>query len=418
MTEEEKKLQEKALLETITSKVKEEIKGFATEKQISDAVEAVKSDLLSKIGDVEAIKASVKEIEDAAIKQGEIISMLKGNSNDKSNTTVVDAIVNKFTELKINSFKDLKSIKDEVLEIKANITTSLYNGTASRTQEISPVRFIPTRPFAFIGQGISGGTIGNGKSILMWTPATYTSNAGYAGEGTNTVTENAAAATEKTRLMAKISAKQYITAETFEDLPQFAQRLQEQLSTNSMLFLDQEIWSGDGADGGALTQHVYGIKSQGCTAFDVSIVDKVEKANIGDLVDACSTQAKLSLHDVNTVWMNPKTVQKLRTTKDTDGQYIINRFTTGEMMLGGLRVIENTGIGANEMLVGNAAAIQLWIKRNLEMKLVQIGTDAEVDRYTAILFARAQCLVEDEDKKALIYVSDISASLLALTAGA
>ena len=306
----------------------------------------------------------------------------------------------------------------EGIELKANIDTSGYSGTVSRTQEVSPVRMPNLRPLAFIPY-IGGGQVTGGKSILLWTPASYTSNAGYAGEGSNSITENAGAATEKTRLMAKISAKQYLTSETFEDLPQFAQRLQEQMNSNSMLFLDSEIFGGNGADGGAYTQHIYGIKTQGMTAFNTSAAIPVQKANVSDLVDACATQAEIAFHTVDTVWMHPSLANKLRRTKDSLGQYLINKLVTGEEVMGGLKVIRTVAIGVNELLVANARAIQLWIKRNMTLRIGQFSqTDIENDRYTAILFTRAQCLVEDEDKKAVIFVSDVTAALAAIDSGA
>jgi hypothetical protein len=92
---------------------------------------------------------------------------------------------------------------------------------------------------------------------------------------------------------------------------------------------------------------------------------------------------------------------------------------TGELVLGGLRVIESVAIGVNEMLVGNAGVIQLWTKRNMTMRIGQFdAVDVETDRFTAILFTRAQCLVEDEDKKAVIFVSDVTAALAAIDKGA
>jgi len=210
----------------------------------------------------------------------------------------------------------------------------------------------------------------------------------------------------------------YFNAEIIEDLPQFAQRLQEQMNANSMLFLDSEIFGGIGADGGAHTQKIYGIKTQGCTAFDAASANQIEKANISDLVDACATQAKIALHTVDTVWMHPKMVNKLRRTKDSTGQYIVNMLITGELVMGGLKVVESIAIGVNELLVAEARILQLWIKRNMTLKVGQFGTDIEVDRYTAILFTRAQCLVEDEDKKGVIYVSDVAAAVAAIDSGA
>ena len=117
---------------------------------------------------------------------------------------------------------------------------------------------------------------------------------------------------------------------------------------------------------------------------------------------------------VNTVWMHPKTANKLRRTKDTTGQYIINKLLTGEEVMGGLRIIRSEGIGADQLLVANASLIQLWVKRSLNIKIGQFGNDVLNDNYTAVLFFRAQCLVEDDEKKGVIFVPSVSAALAAI----
>lgn len=385
------------------------------------------SEIKSEIAEIKELasnaelKSQVQELEDNFTAK---INELKEASNTEVKSdallTPSGAILAKLEELDIKSYKDLQAYEEKSkalskgLEIKADITTGSVTGDVSRTQEVSQVKFPRLRPLAFLGN-VFQGTVANAKSIIMWTPGTYTANTGYAGEGANTVTENAATAQENYRKMAKISAKQYITTETFEDLPQFAQRLESQLTMNAQLFADTEILSGDGNDA-TEPNHFYGIIGQGSTAFDAGSAAKVTAPNEADLVDACATQAEIAQYMVNTVWMHPTLANKLRRTKDTTGQYVVNQLITGEEVIGGLRVIRSTAIGANAMLVADAAMIQVWIKRNLELKIGQYSeSDVENDRYTSILFMRGQCLVEDEDKKAVVYVADVEAALTAIT---
>jgi len=340
----------------------------------------------------------------------------KGAKSEDLFISPATAFLNLLEQKGVKTFTDFLKVKDDFkdgIEVKADpIVTGDYTGTISRTQEASAVKFPPVRPFAFLPY-VRTGTVSNGKSLIMWTPASYTANTGYAGESTNTVPENQASATEKTRKMAKISAVQYMSAETFEDLPQFAQRLQEQLSSNANLFVDARILSGDGDDS-TNPNHIYGLITQGSTEFDAVNAEPVFKPNVSDLVDACATQAEIDKYIVNTVWMHPKTANKLRRTKDTTGQYIINKLLTGEEVMGGLRVIRSEGIGADQLLVANASLIQLWVKRSLNIKIGQFGNDVLNDNYTAVLFFRAQCLVEDDEKKGVIFVPSVSAALAAI----
>jgi hypothetical protein len=102
---------------------------------------------------------------------------------------------------------------------------------------------------------------------------------------------------------------------------------------------------------------------------------------------------------------------KLQRTKDTTGQYIINKLIDGTMVMGGLRV-ETTellgGVAADEMIVGRKASIQLWIKQNLSAEFERV---AKSDSWNLYVYARQQMLVEDEDIKSLIYVDNVAAAL-------
>lgn len=350
-------------------------------------------------GELEALKTAMLEIESKVARK-----------SSESRKSVAEAILDTLKEKGVNNYADLKKLKDQEIELKADnqIATSVYTGDVSRTQEVAPVMFPRLRPTAFLGQpGIRTGVVESGKSILLWTVGAYTSNAGYVGEFTAIADGNAATGTEKTRKMAKLGARQIITQETMEDLPQFAQRVQAKLMETIQLKFDELVLAGLGNDSTKPTE-VYGLKTAQMTAFDSTKVFPVENPNVADLVDACATQAELNQYKTNTVWMNPKLANKLRRSKDNTGQYIINQLLTGELVMGGHRVITNTGIGANEMIVGDAAAIQIWFKRNFTMKLED---KPDLDAMAMYIYLRAQVLVEDEDIKGLIYVEDVTTAL-------
>lgn len=355
-------------------------------------------------GELEALKTAMLEIESKVAR--------KSSERRKS---VAEAILDTLKEKGVNNYADLKKLKDQEIELKADnqIATSVYTGNVSRTQEVAPVMFPRLRPTAFLGQpGIRTGVVESGKSILLWTVGAYTSNAGYVGEFTAIADGNAATGTEKTRKMAKLGARQIITQETMEDLPQFAQRVQAKLMETIQLKFDELVLAGLGNDSTKPTE-VYGLKTAQMTAFDSTKVFTVVDPNVADLVDACATQAELEQYKTNTVWMNPKLANKLRRTKDSTGQYIVNQLITGELVMGGHRVITNTGIGANEMIVGDAAAIQIWFKRNFTMKLED---KPDLDAMAMYIYLRAQVLVEDDDIKGLIYVADVDTALQAIAA--
>ena len=398
----------KALQDALTE-FKSQLPAGLTKSEMEAEVKALETRLAEQF-DAAELKSELGKVKNALIALEEKANKPAASMERKS---LADAIVETLEQKGIKNLAAAREMKGDI-EVKADneFTTASQTGTIMRTQEVSPVSFPRVRPYAFLRQpGIRTGVVESDKSVLLWTPAAYTSNAGYVGQFTAIADGNQATATEKTRGMAKLGARQIMTRETFEDLSQFAQRVQAKLMESIELKFDELILSGAGNDGTKPTE-VYGLKTAQMTAFDSTKVDKVLSANIADLVDACATQAELTLYKTNTVWMNPKMANKLRRTKDTIGQYVVAQLITGELVMGGHRVITNTGIGVNEMIVGDIAAIQLWFKRNFMMRFED---KPDLDAVAMYVYLRAQVLVEDEDIKGLIYVSDVAAALELIT---
>lgn len=392
-----------------------ESKGIdATEvkKMLADNQEAIKTELAK-----EAVSmVELKTLENDLLKR--INDATKNVIEVKSSSSLVEMVAEKLRSLEIKSAADLRKLKQGFdFELKDAVLTTDYTGYVTRSKVVGDPKFAPVTPNAFLGvPGITGGTVEGGKSVLVWVTGSYTSNAGYVGEGNAASTDDAATGVEKSRLMAKVSAKLPMSVETFEDLPQFAQRLVDQLLRKVNYFVDGEIYAGDGADGGANAQHIYGVKGQ-ATAFDhVGYGAVYSKATILDLIDACSVQAEVAGFKVNTVRLHPKTASKLRRTKDASGQPIVQQLVDGSPSIGGLRLITTSKVAEAEMLVTDDTLIQVWTKRNMDLKVGQFGLDTEKDLYSAILFARYQCLVEDTDKPGVILVADIDTAIASIDA--
>ena len=361
--------------------------------------------------EIDTLKGIVADLEEKSSKGG-----------SEKNMGIAEAVKAFFVEKGITSVEKAKPFAGQEFELKADnpISNTSYTGNYSRTQAVADVRFPAERPKAFLDKGIRVGIIENGKNILLWTTGSFTEVVGYAGElddittGGTEVAGSSAAATDKTRKTAKIAARMILSEEVFEDLGQFGQRAEQKLVEKVDLWLDQKIWDGDGNDSTA-TGHIYGAKTQGITAFDSANANKVAKPNESDLVDACATQAEESYFKTNTVWMSAKLANKLRRTKDVNGQYIVNQLIDGTEVMGGHRVIRTPLMqngSTQSMLVGDASLIQLWMKRNVSTEIIR---NAKKDCYEMYLYARCQELVEDEDKKGLIYVADVAAALTAIT---
>lgn len=396
-----------------------------------------------------SIQENVKQLI-AAAKDGELLTelktLLKGDGDkvkgfadliplmqkqlDEQNIAIQKAQFAKSVEEEVSLEKSIKQLFDSkefkdakaggfksknVFQIKA--ATSDITGTVNMTNQRLQVKFNPERALAFMPY-LNVGVIGNDKNRVLWVEGAYTSNVGYVGEGTGQSTADTGTAVEKTRAMCKVSAKLPLTAELLEDADYVASAFRMKMQEKAMLFTDLEVYAGDGNDS-TQPNHIYGIKGH-ATAYNSTTTGSaglVEKANIGDLVDDMILQAELSeQRGLNILWMNPKDFARFRRAKDNDGQYLFVKDVNGNYTISGLNVVRSTAVTANTMTIADSGKIQLWWKRNMEVKFSQMnGTDFVDDTYTAVLFLRNQVVVEAPDKTALIHVADINASIAAIT---
>jgi len=400
-----------------------EVEFKAALKEYSDQMkanqEAMKTASEAKAAELKAEFDALKESLKAAQDQFDsyITEQKKAAKvgSEKDDLPLYDAMKQLIASDEFKAAKAAKFAGNKVFSIKA--ATSDITGTVNRTVQRLNINFAPDRALAFLPY-LNVGYIGQDKSRVLWVEGAYTSNVGYVAEGTGSATADTGTATEKSRGMAKISAKLPLTAELLEDADYIASAFKMKMQEKAMVYVDGQAYTGDGSDSPNPT-HIYGIQGH-ATAFSAAtagVTNAVKEANIGDLIDACVLQAEKSeQRGLNVVWINPSDFFALKKTKDANGQYLFVKDVNGSYTINGLQVIKSSAVTANTLLVADTAKIQLWWKRNPEVKFSQMnGTDFIDDAYTAVMFLRAQIVVETQDKTALIYVSDITAELANIT---
>lgn len=364
---------------------------------------------------IDTMEVARKEMQKQLDEQN--IAIQKGAFKKEDENVSLEKSIRDLFESK--EFKDAKASGFKTksqFQIKA--ATTDITGTVNMTNQRLQVKFNPERALAFMPY-LNVGVIGNEKNRVLWVEGAYTSNVGYVGEGTGQANADTGTAAEKTRAMAKVSAKLPLTAELLEDAEYVASAFRMKMQEKAMLFTDLECYAGDGSDG-VNPNHIYGIKGHATAYSSVTTgsAAKIEKANIGDLVDDMILQAEISeQRGLNVLWINPKDFARFRYAKDLNGQYLFVKDVNGNYTISGLSVVKSTAVTVNTMTIADSAKIQLWWKRNMEVKFSQMnGTDFVDDAYTAVLFMRNQVVVEAQDKTALIHVADITAAIAAIAA--
>jgi len=338
----------------------------------------------------------------------EIKALKKNEAETKTFVQEIDRIL-KDPETKAAFDKGgMKGLEGKSFEMK--VDTTAFVGDVTRTQSKPGANYAREQRLT-VTPLFSVVPMDQDKSRMLWVEGAYTSNVGYVGEGAAIGTDDTGAEEEKTRELAKISAKIKFTAEMFEDRSAFAARLQNKLMFNSEKFINTNLISGDGNDA-TQKKHIYGLITQGSTAFAAGdLANAYKDANIDDLAAAINVQA--DEYTPNYVLMNKLTVAKYSRHKDTTGQYVI-REVNGQKMLGGMMIVESYAMANDTMLAVDDSTLELWLKRGMEFKIGQEASDLSTDNYTAVVFWRGQALVEGPDKAGNIYVADIDAALIAL----
>ena len=393
-----------------------------------------------KAADIEALKSQI-----AGIKTGMTAEELKNDPTIKKLDDTINDLNGKIEAMSKKGGAPTMELKDaikEVLEkeeVKSIFTsnkaagmqtfelkaaTSDVTGTIAVTDMKKDINFPRLRALSFLPT-LPQGMVGTDKNRIGWIEGTYTSNVGYVGEATAQTTADAMAAVEKTRAMAKASAKIKVTKEMTTDYSYIASKLQNKMLTKGLLFLDKELWSGDGNDSTA-ANHIYGLKGH-ATAFSATksglalsiqtptVVDVIESARLQCAVIDAANLTDAGGYTPNVLFINPVTMSKIRLAKGTDGNYLVNRLADGTLTLNGLTIIESNAVEVNELMVMDSSVAEVYFKQNPEIQIGQEATDLTQDQYTIVMFLRAQLVVEGPDKLGLVLVSDIAAAITALT---
>ena len=230
------------------------------------------------------------------------------------------------------------------------------------------------------------------KNRAMWYDGTYYSNVGYMTEITAITTGDGAAVEEKYRELAKVGARLPFSTEAATEMSYFVNWARNKGIESVLSKVDELIYAGVGADGGAYVKNIYGLKTQGGTAFNASTAGMalaVQDANLADLILAAANQVKIQSKGMfipDVAFLYPTAVATLRTLKNKQADYI-NLLPDGSMLVHGVRIIESAKVGAGEMFLATSKTLQLHQKFGLETEVERV---ASTDSYVMYLRWKGQ----------------------------
>lgn len=381
-------------------------------KSQDEIVEAVKGEF-SKLG---ISPEKIGMLEQALKEQGaDITTMKKGAPENMVHKTLAGAMEAVFkSEGFSQAYKDLRSGRGGMStgEFALKLDTSNVTEEDPNRTLLSQKIYAEASPRNAFLRLFSRIRVPEDRNRIMYNNASFTDATGYATEMQSHSNTDSATLTGKYRDLAKLGAVLPFSAETAEDFSYFLAWAQTKAQEGIASKLDSLLWDGDGADS-SQPKHIYGLKKDGTTAFNASTAGaatSVDKPNIADLILAMKTQAKIETKDSmapNYVLMNYATEFKMRTLKNTMGDYI-TVLPNGALTVHGMTIIPTSKLTAEELVVLDSTTLQLYDKRNITMEIQRVP---ESDSYKLWLWYRGQALVTEPDKKANIYVANITTAL-------
>ena len=319
---------ESSLKSEITNLTNEYNEKMEAATKRMDAIEMESKKTLSGVN-TKTFKGQIE----AAIKDGAIDALVKGNTNAAR------------------------------FEIKAADMTmaNAYTGVVAGETVIEDFKFDPSRSVHIRTLLPIGNT--DAQTIRFPKESAYDDGAAATAQG-SAVGQSDFDITATSVNVEKIGTFMRITEEMLEDTPGLSSYLSARVPGKVLSVEDTEILNGDGSSpnlDGLFTDGTAFITSGG--AFD----DAVESANEFDVLIAALNQLALANYQADTILLNPTDFHKIVLLKSTANEYLKNQIIQGiQPAINGVPITLNTAVTAGKFLVGNLAqASQLWVRDGL-----------------------------------------------------
>lgn len=394
MTPEEIKEMQESIEKAATEKVTAEIKS------LQDQLTEAKSDTQAKEKEIENLDKSVKSLKAEIDKLGK------------------ERVITDFKSAFRAALEEKKeAIKANFDAQKNNFSVDIEMKTVNDigTTQVSPNNFLsvaidptihaaaPVANAFIVAFGIRPRT----ANKLGWIEATAQNGADYVAELAQNNKKSDVAFAEKTRKFGKLAHTMRISTEFedwFEQLYNYCVNEGVRMILNK---LDQEIWSGLGADSGSGTSpdKIYGLKSQ-ATAF--SGLGTYTDATVADVIFDAAMQIAKEGFNANVAFVTWAIYAQLRGIKDANGNYI---FDQARNLLGGIRIYPTGRLSSGEILVADTTCVEIYAGNSYELEFIRNGV---YDAYDVYFRRAAQTKVSTPNKKGLIYVASVTTAKAAV----
>ncbi len=371
----------KTVTDTVKGEVKNEVKALADKLTEAEVKYAKSEDVAAFTKSVDDLTTSMAELKQVVAQKGvgngaEAKSFAQVLEQKLKDTLGETKDSDKRREIKSRFAAKNQSVSFDV-KAAVNMTRALINPTSGSRipawQREGGVGKAPDN-YAFVTDLVTIGTLAASDTI-SWVERVSRSG------GATSLAEGAAYGKlsmdyqEFSMKAQKLGVMAKFTKEALDDIDFLASEIQNEIVDGQLglnYTLDQQLLAGDGTAPnlkGILGYAIPFVKPVGLTSIS-------QPSNF-DVIRAVALQGALSLYRFSHILLNPTEVAKMELTKDTNGNYIIPPFIdTNGRRVGGLTIVENTGIAAGTFLAGDFSKSGLFVRKGLE---IMISTENEDD---------------------------------------
>ena len=375
-----------------------------TVKQLG--VTELKSDIATLREDVNKFQLEWKADRENATKSGKGLKEL-----------IYDQLVankDSLAEYKNSDKKDLGSVftvKDAVVSGRSDISGDT---NAMRIPGIGQIQ----RRQPFLRSLFSSGQVSaNNHGVIRYTDqAAITSGATNISEQAAYPQTSQITWIERNLPIEKIGDSIKISREMMDDVDYVMSEIETFLMTNIDLQIDAQLLSGNGT-----TPQLKGMASM-ATAFTAAsaFANEIQDANYFDLIAIIAAQIMYGTSYVpNGVLMNPYDAVKMKLKKDSLNNYIIPAFIVptpgGNITVDGMRIVENSGVEANTLYVGDFTRGTVYSSNSLQLEFGYENDDFTKDLVTLKGRERLALLIRNVNSGAFNKVTSISDAISSIS---
>jgi HK97 family phage major capsid protein len=356
---------EESLKSEISNLTNEYNEKFEAATKRMDAIEMESKKTLSN-----ATPKSFKASLEAALKDGAIEAMIKGNTNAAR------------------------------FEVKSTDMTmaNTFTGVVAGETVVPDVKFDPSRAVHIRSLIPNGST--DSQTIRFPKESAYTDNAAATAQG-STLGQSDFDITATSVNVEKIGTFMRITEEMLADTPQLSSYLSARVPSKVLSKEDAEILNGDGS-----SPNLDGLFTDGAafvTSSSANFYQSIESANEYDVLIAALDQLAASNYQADSILLNPVDFHKIVLLKSTANEYLKNQVIQGvQPAIMGVPITLNTAVTAGKFLVGNLAqATQLWIRDGLGVEFSREDSTNFRDGFVTVR-AQERCALTNYQPNAIV----------------